>query len=145
MTTSMTASMTTARAERMHPDWCDLGPECKREGSDPVGPHNRRHAGRVTAFYPERDDYRIELRLEHDEDRHPGTGVDRGSPDVVLSLLSEGAMQADGTPFFASVALSAEDARFLARQLEDYARRVKHNPLWMPESEFTWSGREVQR
>jgi len=130
----------------MHPGWCDLGPECKREdNTDAVGPDNRSHAGRVTAFYPERDDYRIEVRLEHDEDRHPGTGVDHGRPDVVLELLSEGALQeADGSPFCASVTLSAQDARFLAGQLVGYASRVEVDPVWMPESEFTWKP-EAQR
>ncbi len=135
----------TNRMERMHPDWCDLGPECKREdNTDAVGADNRLHAGRMTAFYPERDDYRIEVRLEHDEDRHRDTGVDGARPGVVLSLLSEGAMQADGSPFFASVFLSAKDARFLARQLVEYARRVEHDPVWMPEREFTWKP-EAQR
>ncbi len=126
-----------ARTDRMHPDWCDLGPECKREDNPhAVGADNRLHAGRVTAFYPERDDYRIEVRLEHDEDRHRDTGLDGARPSVVLALLSEGAMQEDGSPFFASVYLSAKDARFLARQLVEYARQVGRDPLWMPESTF---------
>jgi hypothetical protein len=120
-----------------HPTWCDLGPECKREdNTDAIGADNRLHAGRVTAFYPEQDDYRIEVRLEHDEDRHPDTGVDGARPSVVLAL--------PGSPFFASVSLSAKDARFLARQLVEYARRVEHDPVWMPESEFTWKP-EAQR
>jgi len=127
------------RTERMHPSWCDLGPQCKREDNEgAIGPDNRLHAGRVTAFYPERDDYRVELYLEHDEDRHPDTGVDVARSSVVLSLLSEGLMQADGSPFFASVYLSAEDARFIADQLVRYASQVKRDPVWMPESEFTW-------
>lgn len=131
----MTATMN--RTERMHPGWCDLGPTCKREDNpDAIGPDNRLHTGRVTAFYPERDDYRVEVRLEHDQDRHCDTGVDGARPSVVLSLLSEGALQEDGSPFFASVYLSVEDARFLARQLVEYARAVGRDPLWMPESTF---------
>jgi len=136
---------TVNRTERMHPIWCDLGSGCKREDrDDAVAPDNRLHAGRVTAFYPERDDFRIEVRLGHNEDRHPGTGVDHARSDVVLALLSEGALQEDGSPFFASVSLSAQDARFLAGQLMGYARQLEHGPVWMPEREFTWKP-EAQR
>lgn len=133
------------RTERMHPTWCDLGPECKREdNTDAIGIDNRLHAGRVTAFYPERDDYRGAGPRRARGAPLPDTGVDGSRPSVVLALAKKGLPSACSAPSLSSVSLSAEDARFLAGQLVGYASQVERDPVWMPESEFTWKP-EAQR
>ncbi len=127
MSTTTTTTPTTAHEESSHPTWCELGPECKREKTDRSPRINREHHGHVTTFHPEWDDVKVTLYLEHSEDIHPTTGVD-GSRTVVGLALSNGcAPDVD-------VRLTPRDARFLARQLEDYARRAKHDAYWMSAS-----------
>jgi len=125
--TTITTTPTTAHEESSHPTWCELGPECKREKTDWSPRINPEHHGHVTTFHPEWDDVKVTLYLEHSEDIHPTTGVD-GSRTVVGLALSNGcAPDVD-------VRLTPRDARFLARQLEDYARRAKHDAYWMSAS-----------
>lgn len=103
----------------MHPAWCDLGDECVNTA------HTfREHDGRVLAFYDERGEVRVEMRLGHPEDIDSVTGRDEGRTYVALRLT---ATEWTGSE---ECQLYPHEARHLAKMLMRYAVHAERDCSW---------------
>lgn len=127
-------STTTTTITTQHPYWCDMGDEnCgpDRKRRDPM------HIGRLTQFYSEEDAAEVGVRLVHNEDVHPLTGLDEGHTHIRIAL---GHTEIDHEPF--ELNLTGDDALMLARVLIRYAHECgpSDRRLW---GTFDPMGQEV--